>query len=159
MAVAGGNSQAWVCAHVARKRHLSKLCVQSDSRKARERLIPLSTLENVHHSNEPHDLGNASESRVDTEVQNYAMHHYFIYCERPNSPSPNHGRDPATIKRVGGVSKERKMFRNFLADGDRITLGQAQNNFALKNSSDAFRIVSTGHAFRGARPTSLSDPI
>ena len=42
----------------------------------RECVILLSMiLEDVHHSNEPHDLGNTSESRVDTEVQNYAMHH------------------------------------------------------------------------------------
>ena len=36
------------------------------------------------------------------------MHRYFIYCEVPNSLSPNHGRDPATIERVGGVKE--KMF-------------------------------------------------
>jgi hypothetical protein len=63
--------------------------------------------ENVHHSNEPHVLGSANESRVDTEVQNYAMHHHFIYCEGPNSSSPNHERDPATFERVGGVRGEK----------------------------------------------------
>ena len=62
--------------------------------------------ENVHHANEPHVLGGTNESRVDTEVQNYAMHHYFIYCEVPNLLSPNHGRDPATIERVEGVREE-----------------------------------------------------
>lgn len=65
-------------------------------------------LKDVHHSNEPHDLGNTSESRVDTEVRNYAVHHYFIYCEGPNSLSPNHRQDPATIERVEGVRRENR---------------------------------------------------
>ena len=43
---------------------------QFHSVETRTGVIVLSTsLENVHHSNEPHNLGNASESRVDTEVQ------------------------------------------------------------------------------------------
>ena len=71
--------------------------------------ILLSTSENVHHSNEPHDPGNASEGRVDTEVQNYAVHHYFIYCEGPNLLSPNHEQDPATFERVEGVKKEKHL--------------------------------------------------
>jgi hypothetical protein len=44
-------------------------------RKSGECMILLLRCENVHHSNEPHNLGNTSESRVDTEVQNYAVHH------------------------------------------------------------------------------------
>jgi hypothetical protein len=96
-------------------------------KKTRACMILLSMLENVHHSNEPHDLGNTSEGRVDTEVQNYAMHHYFIYCEGPNALSPNHEQDPATIERVEGVRKE-KHPRNFSTDGDRAALGQGQDN-------------------------------
>ena len=35
------------------------------------------------------------------------MHHYFICCEGPNTLSPNHEQDPATIERVEGVRKEK----------------------------------------------------
>ena len=98
----------------------------SHSRKTRTCVILLSTSEDVHHSNEPHHLGNARESRVDTEVQNYAMRHYFIYCEGPTTLSPNHGRDPATIQRVGGV--RRKSPWNFFPGEDRAALGQGQDN-------------------------------
>jgi hypothetical protein len=95
----------WLAGTRKRSRYLSgtgttliKTLHSVPSEKDRECVIVLSnSTEDVHHSNEPHDLGNTSESRVDTEVQNYAMHHYFIYCEGPNSLSPNHGRDPATI--------------------------------------------------------------
>lgn len=45
---------------------------------------------NVHHSNEPHDPGNTREGRVDTEVRKLCYAPLFIYCEGPNSLSPNH---------------------------------------------------------------------
>ena len=107
MAVAGGDckphrSSRLSFTYVATRQILAKLSRSICQCKA----IVLSTWEDVHHSNEPHDPGNTNESRVDTEVQNYAMHHYSICCEVPNSPSPNHGQDPATIERVGG--EERK---------------------------------------------------
>jgi len=50
--------------------HSPDFCAQLDSVETRACVIVLSTsLENVHHSNEPHNLGNARECRVDTEVQ------------------------------------------------------------------------------------------
>ena len=52
-------------------RKVSKLRVHFCSRmiSRKEHMIILSTFENVHHANEPHILGNTTESRVDTEVQ------------------------------------------------------------------------------------------
>jgi len=77
------------------------------------------------------------------------MRHYFIYCEGPNTPSPNHEQDPATIRRVGGVRKE-KQFRNFW---NRVALGQVS---ALCHRAGGFRASGSdtaamlGHAICNA---------
>ena len=41
------------------------------------------------------------------------LHHYFICCEGPNMLSPDHERDPATVERVEGMEKEKRLHVDF----------------------------------------------